>query len=205
MKTIELVSLGYSFDDIAHDAITGVALKHVPTTFGIAQEFKSDPELFEKHYKAYIAMKSLTQMLLRNSTFPEKLDDGSMLLVRTEADDVIKMYGIKNGVASIYPVGPHESFGSKHKVVVHGSKNNSVAFKVPFTRISSVAWLEKPGYEGSSEAMYCDSEMEAGANVVGIPGVLVKSGPQKVKDYKTELYKGLKGKVMDLVKKKIDS
>lgn len=171
MKALELRAMGFSWEQIGQDKCEGVTLAHLPNTKMVAKEFKNSAGELAKYSRPYIAMKALTQMLLRHSTFVGNFKDRHVVrMCRTENNtNVIKAYGIQKGKPTIYPIGSHESFGVFKTVTYKGTE--AVFCDVPYSRISSIYFLNNP----SGDSMYAsDGENESGVNAVGLKRVYWK-------------------------------
>ena len=193
MKVMEILSMGGNLDHPT-SSVNGIS-DHMPNVHLAAQEYKSHPDWLERDMKSYVAMKSLTHMLLQNSSFTGNFQDKKCVrMCRTEDEnDVILNYGIKKGAPTVFPCGAHESFGVFKTYCYHG--HGAVLCDVPYSRISSLYFLKNP--QGGD--MYAgDSENEAGVNAVGLPRVYVRytPGAEPIKDMWDGYEKAMKKKVV---------
>ena len=170
MKVLEILSMGGNLNH-PFSSVKGVS-SHSYNVKAAADEYATHPDWLDRDMKAYVAMKSLTQMLLQNSSFTGNFQDKKCVrMCRTEKErDVINNYGIKKGVPTVFPCGTHESFGVFKTYCFHGSE--AVLCDVPYSRISSLYFLKQP----NGGDMYAgDGENEAGVNAAGLPRVYVQT------------------------------
>lgn len=169
MKVIEVLSMGGNLDHPT-SSVNGIA-DYMSSVHYAAQEYKSHPGWLERDMKAYVAMKSLTQMILQNSSFTGNFKEKKCLrMCRTESKKgVVNKYNLQKGIPTIYPCGTHESFSVFKTYCYNGTE--TVLCDVPYSRISSLYFLRNPKGEG----MYAsDEENEAGVNAVGLPRVYLE-------------------------------
>ncbi len=169
MKVLELLSMGGDLDH-PYTSVKGIS-DHTVEFKNAADEYKTHPDWLARDMKAYTAMKSLTQMILHNSSFVGNFPDRKCVrLCRTESlGDVIKKYDIEKGVPTVYNMGTHESF-SIFKTATPFN-HEAVICDVPYSRISSLYFLLNP----QGKDMYLgDPENEGGVNAIGIPKVYWK-------------------------------
>ncbi len=177
MKVLELLSMGGDLDH-PYTSVKGIS-DHTVEFKNAADEYKTHPDWLARDMKAYTAMKSLTQMILHNSSFVGNFPDRKCVrLCRTENyDAVIDKYDIEKGVPTVYNTGTHESFGIFDTYCYKG--HEAVICDVPYSRISSLYFLLDP--EGHD--MYNgENENEAGVNATGLARVYCKyvSGGEKI-------------------------
>lgn len=182
MKVIEILAMGGNLDH-PFSSVKGVS-DHSLNVKLAAEEYKSHPDWLERDRKAYVAMKSLTQMILMNSDFTGNFRDRRCVrLCRTEEDKVVvKGYDIWQGFPTVYNMGTHESF-SVFKTFCN-TGHEAMICDVPYSRISSLYFMKGP----LGKDMYLgDHENEAGVNAIGLPKVYWKhthSGEKLTKGWK---------------------
>ena len=169
MKVLELLSMGGNLDH-PYTSVKGIS-DHTVEFKNAADEYKTHPDWLARDMKAYTAMKSLTQMILHNSSFVGNFPARKCVrLCRTENyDAVIDKYDIEKGVPTVYNTGTHESFGIFETYCYKG--HEAVICDVPYSRISSLYFLLDP----NGKDMYNgDDENEAGVNATGLARVYCK-------------------------------